>query len=222
MKNFNSIIRSLFIVAFVVFAASCSNPDEGVLNSIDHQASLDAENLVAEKIADAAKTKMYTADLAMLNESGVSGTAELTLTRNEITVTIQATGLEANMLHPQHIHGFLENKSNSTCPSPSADTNGDGIIDLGEGAPFYGPIIQPIYVPIDDYPIAVNGDINYERTFTLGETEFEEEGEVATYSELRPLQNRAIVLHGMTVDGEYVATLPVACGQITPSQGNNN
>lgn len=222
MKNSKSIIRSLFIVSFVLFAASCTDPDEGVVNSIDDQMSIDAENLVAESRADAAKTKMYTADLSMLNESGVSGTAELTLTRNEITVKIQATGLEPNMLHPQHIHGFLENKRNSTCPSPSADTNEDGIIDLGEGAPFYGPIIQPIYVPIDDYPMAVNGEIDYERTFTLGETEFEEEGEVATYSELRPLQNRAIVLHGMTVDGEYNPFLPVACGQITTSQGNNN
>lgn len=221
MKNFNSIISSLFIVAFAVFAASCSDPGGGVINSIDTidtQTSLKTANLDVE----AAKTKMYTADLAMLNESGVSGTAELTLTRNELTVTIQATGLEPNKLHPQHVHGFMENKRNSTCPSPSADTNGDGIIDLGEGAPFYGPIIQPIYVPIDTYPVADdNGDINFERTFTLGETEFEAEGEVATYSELRPLQNRTIVLHGMTVDGEYNAFLPVACGQITPSQGNN-
>jgi len=222
MRNFNSIIRSLFIVSFVVFAASCTDPNTGVINSIEHQASLDAENLVAEKRANAANTKMYTADLAMLNESGVSGTAELTLTRNEITVKIQATGLEENMLHPQHIHGFIENRRNATCPSPSADTNGDGIIDLVEGLPFYGPIIQDLYVPIDTYPIADdNGDIDFERTFILGETEFVEEGEVATYSELRPLQNRTIVLHGMTVDGEYVATLPVACGQITTSQGNN-
>ena len=222
MIKFNSIIRSIFIVSFVVFAASCTDPNEGVLNSIDHQTSLDAENLVAEKRANAANTKMYTADLAMLNESGVSGTAEITLTRNEITVKIQATGLEPNKLHPQHIHGFIENRRNATCPPPSADTNGDGIIDLVEGLPFYGPIIQDLYVPIDTYPMAVDGDIDYERTKTLGETEFVEEGQVATYSELRPLQNRTIVLHGMTVDGEYVATLPVACGQITVNQGNNN
>jgi hypothetical protein len=29
-----------------------------------------------------------------------------------------------------------------------------------------------------------------------------------------PLQNRAIVLHGLTVNGTYMVTLPVACGQI--------
>lgn len=64
-----------------------------------------------------------------------------------------------------------------------------------------------------------DGKPSFERTFTLGEVEFEEEGQVISYADLKPLQNRAIVLHGMTVNGEYVATLPVACGQIMP---NNN
>lgn len=219
MKDFKSIISSVFIASLVVFTVSCSDPDEEVMNSVDLQTSMDAEK---NANSNDAQTKMYTADLTMLNQSGVSGTAWITLTRNEITVKIQASGLEPNALHPQHIHGFMENKRNSTCPPPSADTNDDGIIDLGEGAPFYGPILQPLYVPIDTYPIADdNGNIDYERTFTLGETEFEAEGEVASYSELRPLQNRTIVLHGMTVNGVYNPFLPVACGQIKSSQGNN-
>ncbi len=217
MKNFNSIIRSLFIASLIVFTASCSDPDEEVMNSIDLQTSLDAE-----KKAEAAKTKIYTVDFSALNESGVSGSAELTLTGDQLTVKVSATGLEPNRVHPQHIHGFMENKRNSTCPTSSADTNGDGIVDLGEGAPFYGPVLLELYVPIDEFPVAdANGVLSFERTFTLGETEFTEEGEVISRSALSPLQNRAIVLHGMTVNGEYVATLPVACGQIQPSQGRN-
>ena len=200
-----------------VFTASCSDPDEEVMNSVDLQTSLESE-----KKAEAAKTKMYTVDFSALNGSGVSGSAELTLKGDQLTVKVQATGLEPNMVHPQHIHGFMDNKRNSTCPTSSADTNGDGIVDLGEGAPSYGPVLLELYVPIDEFPVAdANGVLSFERTFTLGETEFEEEGELISRSALSPLQNRAIVLHGMTVNGEYVATLPVACGQIQPSQGRN-
>lgn len=217
MKNFNSIIRSLFIASLVVFTASCSDPDEEVLNSVDLQTSLDTE-----KSAEAAKAKMYTVDFTALNGSGVSGSAELTLMGDQLTVKVFATGLEPNMVHPQHIHGFTGNKRNSMCPTPAADTNDDGLVDLVEGLPSYGGVLLELYVPIDEFPVAdANGVLTYERTFNLGETEFEEEGELISQSDLSPLQNRTIVLHGMTVNGEYVATLPVACGQIKSSQGNN-
>lgn len=217
MKNFKSIIRSVFIGSMVVFTASCSAPDEEVMNSADLQTSLDAE-----KKAEAAKAKMYSVDFTALNGSGVAGSAELTLIGDELTVKVNATGLEPNMVHPQHIHGFSENKANSTCPTPAADTNGDGLVDLVEGLPSYGGVLLELYVPIDKFPVAdANGVLTFERTFTLGETEFAEEGELISASNLSPLQNRTIVLHGMTVDGEYVATLPVACGQIKPNQGNN-
>ncbi len=217
MKNFNSIIRSLFIASLMVFASSCSAPDEEVMESADLQTSLDAE-----KRAETAKAKMYTVDFTALNESGVSGSAELTLMGDQLTVKVNATGLEPDKVHPQHIHGSAGNKSNSTCPSPAADTNGDGLVDLVEGLPSYGGVLLELYVPIDEFPVAdANGVLTYERTFTLGETEFEEEGELISQSDLSPLQNRAIVLHGMTVDGEYVATLPVACGQIKSAQGKN-
>lgn len=221
MKNFNSIIGSLF-VSLLVFTSSCSDPDEEVMldeveNGVDFKASLNAE-----KRAEAAKAKMYTVDFTALNGSGVSGSAELTLMGDELTVKVYATGLEPNMVHPQHIHGFTGNKGNSTCPTPAADTNGDGLIDLVEGLPSYGGVLLELYVPIDEFPVAdENGILTYQRTFTLGESEFAEEGELITQSDLSPLQNRTIVLHGMTVDGEYVATLPVACGQIMPSQGMN-
>lgn len=217
MKNFNSIISSLFIGSFLMFGVACSAPDEEVINSADLQITLDAE-----KKAEAAKTKMYTVDFTALNGSGVSGTAELTLSGDQLTVKVNATGLEPNMVHPQHIHGFIGNKANSTCPTAAADTNGDGLVDLVEGLPSYGPVLLELYVPIDEFPVAdANGVLNYERTFTLGETEFTEEGELITESALSPLQNRTIVLHGMTVDGDYIATLPVACGQIKVSQGRN-
>lgn len=219
MKNLNSIISSLFVASFLIFTVSCSAPEEEALNIADLQTSLDAEKKTKNKDA---KAKMYTVNFGELNGSGVSGTAELTLIGDQLTVKVNAMGLEPNMVHPQHIHGFADNKGNSTCPSPQADTNGDGLIDLVEGLPAYGGVLLELYVPIDEFPVAdENGVLTYERTFTLGETEFEEEGELISQFDLSPLQNRTIVLHGMTVDGEYIATLPVACGQIQPSQGKN-
>ncbi|MBZ9729840.1 superoxide dismutase family protein [Salegentibacter sp. JZCK2] len=171
---------------------------------------------------DDMETVDYRVNLSELNGSGVSGTAYLSLNGDDLTIKIQASGLEPNMLHPQHIHG-LESNENGTCPPSdpgseafmAADTDNNGFLSVEEGAPFYGPILLEIYVPIDDYPVAdENGDIDFERTFTLGELEFEEEGEVISLSNLEPLENRTIVLHGLTVDGEYDASLPVACGQI--------
>lgn len=201
MKKFNSIIRSVFIATIVMLTASCSDPDEEVINSVDLQTSLDAEK---GAMNNSARAKMYTVDIAPLNGSGVSGTAELTLVGDQLTVKVYATGLEPNMVHPQHIHGFIENNRNSTCPPASADEDGDGLVELGEGLPFYGPVL----LSLTPFPTAPDGTISFEMTYTVD-------------SSITPLQNRVIVLHGMTVEGEYVATLPVACGQIKPNQGNN-
>jgi hypothetical protein len=144
--------------------------------------------------------KEYKATLSALNNSGVMGVAQLTLNGNMLTVKIDATGLEALKSHPQHIHGFMENNKNSTCPTMAADTNADGIVDLVEGLPSYGPVLLTLApTPVAD----ANGEVHYMQTFTISPS-------------LLPLQNRAIVLHGLTVNGEYMPTVPVACGQVQP------
>lgn len=50
----------------------------------------------------------YNATFTTLNDSGVTGTAMLSLdsTDSLLTVTIHATGLEAGVLHVAHIHGL--------------------------------------------------------------------------------------------------------------------
>ncbi len=166
--------------------------------------------------------EVYSVDISSMNNSGVSGKASLLLLDNKLTVKIDASGLVPNMPHPQHIHGFENNDVNAVCPpSPgeagfaAGDTDGDGVIDFIEGRPFYGPVLLNIFVPVGEFPVAnANGEIHFERTFELGEVEFEEEGELISLTDLSPLENRTIVLHGMNFGGEYVPTLPVACGQI--------
>lgn len=147
--------------------------------------------------------KMYKAYLSPLNNSGVSGMATLMLEGNMLTVTIEASGMTPNEVHPQHIHGFMDKNKNAKCPPMSADTDGDGLVELTEGAPFYGPVL----LSLTPFPTATaEGTIMYSNTFTVD-------------PEVLPLQNNAIVLHGMTVEGTYWPTLPVACAQIMPANG---
>lgn len=150
------------------------------------------------------QVQKYSVTLNQLNNSGASGVANISVENNKITVEVEATGMVPNQVHPQHIHG-LEDNAKSTCPSASADTDGDGIVSIPEGAPFYGGVL----LPLEDFPSAdANGNISYTKTFTLGENG------VLTAAELGTLENRAIVLHGLNNDGTYVATIPVACGQV--------
>ncbi|NJW51946.1 hypothetical protein [Salinimicrobium oceani] len=150
----------------------------------------------------------YKAVITELNDSNAKGLAYLKLEDNRLYTTVLASGTEANMVHPQHIHGF-EDDRNSVCPPADADTDGDGLISLEEGGPFYGGVLLSLVEEDGDFPTANTwGVYTYSQSFMLGE------GDLVTAEEIDPLQNRAIVLHGMTVDGSYVATLPIACGQV--------
>jgi len=133
--------------------------------------------------------------LTELNDSGVTGKAVLVLKDGTLRVNLQARNLVPGMLHPQHIHG-LAGSTNGTCPPPSA-AGDDGVLTLEDGLPFYGPVLQPL----TPFPMADSGKISYTETFSV-------EGDFAD------LSDEVIVVHGGYVDGDYVATLPVACGEI--------
>lgn len=147
------------------------------------------------------KLKTY---LNTLNNSGVTGVATVTLQGDHhLTVTIHATGVEAGKPHPQHIHGAADGTPTS-CPDLSADMDGDNLVSVGEGIPVFGPII----LPLKPFQIAADGTIDYHQEFNLGE-------DVAlTADQLGPLHHRTIVLHGLSIGGEYVPTMPIACGRL--------
>lgn len=204
MKKFNRFIYSCLFLSSILFTVSCSTPDSDEAMMTGIESDLQAAH---KDVNSSSKAKMYTAELTELNGSDVTGTAELVLEGNELTVIINAMNLVPDMVHPQHIHGFQEDNRNAKCPPASADSDGDGLVELGEGLPFYGPVL----LPLQPFPTAPDGMISFVQTYNVSDLDFS----------VTPLQNRVIVLHGMYVDGEYVATLPVACGQIQPAQGNN-
>lgn len=200
MKNL--LICFLFFSSMLLF--SC---EEDQLTQDDYlsQQIQAAESKALGKDKGFPKTKVFYAELSALNDSGVEGYVTLTIQGNDLTVEVSASGLEDGKSHMQHIHGFKDTKANATCPPPSADLDGNGLITISEGAPFYGPVLQPLS------PFPTGTTIDYERTFNLANMDNED------YFDLRPIQNRVIVLHGKTLDdGNYRPLLPVACGEIKP------
>jgi hypothetical protein len=123
---------------------------------------------------DAAQgTKVYHSDLDELNDSGATGRAMLRLRGDQLTIRIKARGLLPNSVHAQHIHG----EGNSECPPMSA-AGSDGVLNVLEGAPFYGPIVSSLTVrgstapsaalDVEIMPVADDrGRIDYRRTITL-------------------------------------------------------
>jgi len=154
---------------------------------------------------DRGQAKTYVATLDALNASGVTGAAQISVKGKQMDVLLEVRGFEPGRVHPQHIHGFNMPKEKSVCPPPEADANGDGIIEISEGGPFFGPILVNL-LPFDQ--VDAEGNLTFSATFTI-------EPEL-----LKPLHFRTIVLHGLTVGDAYVPSLPVACGQIEKIVGH--
>lgn len=175
---------------------------------------------------------VYEATLSELNDSGASGTATITVSDDGETMTVQlnATGL-ADFPHAQHIHGIVTdgNVESSTCPPDSADSNGDGVIDVAEGAPFYGGVQVSLTTEGDtsgDSALAVE---RYPSGTTISYTR----SGIDIPDELKPnLGKLHLVVHGVDENGDgqlnmdqeerssltddlpREATLPALCGTL--------
>jgi hypothetical protein len=139
----------------------------------------------------------YVVTLHALNASGVSGMAWLDLKGSELTVTIQASGLEPNGEHYQHIHGNAD--GTVACPTTADPATG---LTVEQGVAAVGPIA------FDLRPYALvtgSGSEQWTHTYTLTP------GDLFT---LAPLTGHVLVLHGMTSHGTYDRAFFVACGQI--------
>ena len=133
-------------------------------------ASATAISLAGTGAGMAAHLDYYAATLTELNNSGVFARAAITLDAlaQTMNVRLRAFGVEPG-LHPQHIHGRSENGMaiDSVSPPPSADKDGDGFVEIPEGALFYGPILVPLTNEDGSFPEPTGSTYDYMRTFDL-------------------------------------------------------
>lgn len=203
--------------------------------------SLAAASLLCFSVAtvamagDGGTSAVYVAHLTPLNSkvtgSDASGEARFTIKGDRLTIRIDANGLPPGIMHLQHFHGFKDNRE-ATCPTPAADVNGDGIIDLIETGPMSGTTMVPFHddpvsmqIVNDTYPKAsASGSYHYGKTVSLRALQ-------AAFAKAfddpqLDLDKRVVYIHGIFHStklpasvaslGKILAqvTLPIACGKI--------
>ena len=102
-----------------------------------------------------AADQSYQSTLGQINGSSASGTVTVDVTGNQAHVVLNVSGLAATFMdapypHVQHIHGGAQ----GTCPAPSVDADGDGVVSTTEGAPSYGGIVTTLSTSGDTSPAA--------------------------------------------------------------------
>lgn len=81
-----------------------------------------------------------------------AGVAVIRIHGNEITAQIQAQGVDPSIMHMAHIH------KGDHCPSQSADDkNHDGVLDVIEGLPAYGPVLVNFGADISSLAASAKG-----------------------------------------------------------------
>lgn len=176
----------------------------------------------------------FTAQLQPINPqltaTAVSGQAMLTISGDELHITLVATGMPAGM-RLAHIHGFITEQA-SSCPAANADVNGDGIVDLIETEPSAGVTLIPfnadpagLEILSDSYPVASDdGLIVYQATVSLAALN----ASVAAEYDIADLNlaDRVIFVHGVAEDVMLPdtvqslpdvparVTVPIACGEL--------
>jgi len=100
--------------------------------------------------------EVFTATLAPINpgvgESGgsVTGTAVIVVDGERIGAYVNANGLDPNVPHAVDLH------TGNTCPTASADTNGDGFVDIQEADAVNGGSLVNIGADLNSLATAMN------------------------------------------------------------------
>jgi hypothetical protein len=189
-------------------------------------------------LAAAEDANAFAALLAPSNNSGVSGIAlvEFDEAEGTATVSVWASGLTPDQIHPQHIHGFADD-SPSLLPNISLDADLDGFVEDPEGEPVVGPVLLAAIASgevtneavSEDFPVAdAEGNLVFTQTYDFN---LEEEDDAFIFQELQDrLVGREFQIHGLEVPpgqgegtvnevngtGGYIAELPVANGVFLP------
>lgn len=159
---------------------------------------------------DSQELDRYTARLGAINDSGVSGTASLSLVEDRLLVDIDAEEMVPDRIHPQNLFAGKGERGRARCPTAAADADESGLVTPEEVLDAFGPGA----VPLEPFPtVGSDGELAYRVTSAL------EPGE------LEGLDGRVLVLHGLgggrsgdgPADG-YEPGMPVACGRLAPAR----
>jgi hypothetical protein len=184
------------------------------------------------------ETDTFAALLAPANNSGVLGAALVHFDEadGDVTVAVRASGLTPDQVHPQHIHGFEDDRP-SLIPTIAVDQDLDGFVEGPEAAPVYGPVLFAAtasgevsrVVISEDFPVAdENGDLNFVQTYDFN---LDDPEDAAIFQELQDrLVGRLFQIHGLELapghgegtpfevngTGGYIPELAVANGVLLP------
>ncbi|WP_270241294.1 CHRD domain-containing protein [Kocuria marina] len=183
--------------------------------------------------ATAADSWSFQAQLAPVNNSTAAGTAMVDVTGDQATITVNVAGAPALLQgmpygHAQHIHIGGQ----GVCAPPTADANGDGVVDSMEGKPFAGAIAVSLTTAGDVSPASgavadrypTGGAYNYQRTVTLDPATLQalQSGNAvinvhgADPAALSPAATSAV--NPMNPALPLATDVPIACGQFVSSQ----
>lgn len=172
------------------------------------------------------------AELEALNRSGDAGHARIVAHEDDRTVSVQVSTEDASpgLPHAQHIHIGGDN----VCPGPSADTDGDGLIDTAEGQPAYGPIAVSLTtegdvsadsaLAVDRFPVAdEDGTVDYTRSFRLPQgvsvEDVTQRGVIVQHGISELFADRAAYdgspRASVNPDLPLEAVVPSSCGEVT-------
>lgn len=148
----------------------------------------------------------FEAELEPVNADG-DGRARLRKRDGKLVVKLKAEGLDDG-IHIAHIHGMAQ--ARSECPGSSFDTDGNGVVDLLEGLPAYGPVQVTLSNGLSD----VGTRLKYRRSYTQRDNgdSLESLGDLSQY---------AIVVHGVDLDHDHMATNTDAAGDGQPNPADN-
>ncbi|GAA1163000.1 hypothetical protein [Nesterenkonia sandarakina] len=182
---------------------------------------------------DESQTWSSQASLASLNNSGTIGDVLIEGQGNQATVYMTVEGAAETFMdgpfpHAQHIHFGAQ----GVCPPDSADQNGDGAVNVEEGAPFYGGIGSSLTIEGDtsaDSALAVErfpggSSYTYERTIELPDDVVDSissgTGVVVVHGVDPTLLSEEAANAPSELDESLplAATLPAACGTLLASQ----
>ena len=135
----------------------------------------------------------FAVSLEGLNQGG-SGMVALTQQGTKLAVHLQASELDDG-IHLAHIHGVR--KGMNVCPTADLDTDGDGLVNIAEGLPAYGPVQITLSNGLNDQGTSLDYTRDRNRI---------DSGQ-ATAS-LGSLDSYVVVVHGVDLNGDGVVNNP--------------